>query len=94
MWPALAASWKRRIGKRRLLSRPPADRWILARTQQVIARVTELFAAYDYATAKSEMEAFFWRDLADNYLEMAKKRLYDGGAEAVGAQMALSTQRC
>ncbi|MCB8966691.1 MAG: class I tRNA ligase family protein [Ardenticatenaceae bacterium] len=73
------------------ISTTPADRWILARTQQVIARVTELFAAYDYATAKSEMEAFFWRDLADNYLEMAKKRLYDGGAEAMGAQMALST---
>ena len=42
----------------------------------MIRRATEAFAAYDYATAKSEIETFFWRDLADNYLEMAKQRLY------------------
>ncbi|MCB8921583.1 MAG: valine--tRNA ligase [Ardenticatenaceae bacterium] len=69
----------------------PADRWILARTQQLIQRVTKLFENYDYATAKSEVEVFFWRDLADNYLEMAKQRLYEGGAAAAGARFALST---
>lgn len=58
----------------------PADRWILARTQRLIRRVTDLFQGYDYAAAKSEIEAFFWRDLADNYLEMAKLRLYNGDA--------------
>jgi len=67
----------------------PGDRWILARTQQVVERVTGLFHNYDYATAKSEIEVFFWRDLADNYLEMAKKRLYDGSDEAAGATYAL-----
>ena len=56
----------------------PADRWLLSRAQRLIARVTALFEAYDYAAAKSEVEAFFWRDLADNYLELAKTRLYDG----------------
>lgn len=71
------------------VSTTPADRWILARVQQLIERVTELYANYDYATAKSEIETFFWRDLADNYLEMAKMRLYAGGAEADGAKMAL-----
>ena len=50
----------------------PADRWILARLQQLIRRVTALFQDYDYAAAKSEVEIFFWRDLADNYLEMCK----------------------
>ncbi len=55
----------------------PADAWILSRTQRLIQRVTALFKGYDYAAAKSEMESFFWRDLADNYLEMAKQRLYD-----------------
>jgi valyl-tRNA synthetase len=54
-----------------------ADRWILSRMQQLIGRVTNLLDNYDYATAKSEIEVFFWTDLADNYLEMAKKRLYD-----------------
>jgi valyl-tRNA synthetase len=67
----------------------PADRWIVARTQAVIRRATALFASYDYATAKSEIESFFWTDLADNYLEMVKKRLYDGGTNAQGAQYAL-----
>ncbi len=56
-----------------------ADRWLLARLNQLIAATTALFDDYDYATARSEIEEFFWRDLADNYLEMAKKRLYDGG---------------
>ena len=55
----------------------PADRWLLSRTQRLILRVTDLFQGYDYAAAKSEIENFFWRDLADNYLEMAKERLYD-----------------
>jgi valyl-tRNA synthetase len=55
-----------------------ADRWLLSRLQRLIQRTTELFQHYDYATAKSEIEHFFWRDLADNYLEMAKQRLYDG----------------
>ncbi len=65
----------------------PADRWIVTRTQQLIGRVTDLFQGYDYAIAKSEIETFFWRDLADNYLEMAKKRLYDDLSEetATGA---------
>ena len=26
--------------------------------------------------ARDEVESFFWNDLADNYLEMAKQRLY------------------
>jgi valyl-tRNA synthetase len=60
----------------RLLRLSPADRWILACTQRLIRRATDLFRGYDYAAAKSEIEAFFWRDLADNYLEMAKLRLY------------------
>ncbi len=55
----------------------PTDRWILSRTQRLILRVTDLFRDYDYAAAKSETESFFWRELADNYLEMSKERLYD-----------------
>lgn len=68
----------------------PADRWILARAQRLVRRVTDLFRGYDYAAAKSETEVFFWRDLADNYLEMAKVRLYGDQAEArEGARFAL-----
>jgi valyl-tRNA synthetase len=70
----------------------PADRWLLARTQRLIQRVTALMRGYDWAAAKAEVEAFFWRDLADNYLEMAKGRLYDeASAGHVGARYTLAT---
>ncbi|MFH1636413.1 MAG: valine--tRNA ligase [Chloroflexota bacterium] len=52
-----------------------ADKWILSRTQRLIQRATSLFDDYEYATAKAETEVFFWH-FADNYLEMAKQRLY------------------
>jgi valyl-tRNA synthetase len=55
----------------------PTDRWLLSRTQRLVRRVTDLFRNYDYAAAKNETESFFWRELADNYLEMSKERLYD-----------------
>jgi valyl-tRNA synthetase len=54
-----------------------ADRWTLSRLQRLIADVTDYYEDYEYASALSETEAFFWRVLADNYLEMAKQRLYD-----------------
>ncbi len=57
-----------------------ADRWLLARLAQITSASTAAFDAYDYATARGEVETFFWRDLADNYLEMAKQRLYSGEA--------------
>jgi valyl-tRNA synthetase len=53
-----------------------ADQWILSRLQKLIRRATQCFQAYDYATAKSEIETFFWTELTDNYLEMCKQRLY------------------
>lgn len=55
----------------------PADRWILSKTQRLIRQATQLLREYDYASAKNVAEDFFWRDLADNYLEMCKQRLYD-----------------
>ncbi len=67
-----------------------ADRWMLSRSQRLIRRVTELFQSYDYAAAKSELETFFWGDLADNYLEMAKGRLYNEDSPAhAGARYTL-----
>lgn len=65
------------VGAMGSLPLPPTDRWLLSRLQRLIRRATELFRAYDYAGAKAETEAFFWNDLADNYLELVKQRLYD-----------------
>ncbi|HEX7737281.1 MAG TPA: valine--tRNA ligase [Ktedonobacteraceae bacterium] len=54
----------------------PTDRWLLARLSALSERASDLMRAYEYAAAKSEIETFFWHDLADNYLEMCKERLY------------------
>ena len=54
-----------------------ADHWILSRTQRLVEEATASFKEYEYAAAKNATESFFWGDLTDNYLEMAKKRLYD-----------------
>jgi valyl-tRNA synthetase len=58
----------------------PADRWILSKLSGLIRRATQAMLAYEYASAKNEVESFFWKDLADNYLEMAKQRLYSKAA--------------
>ena len=76
-----------------LLARPDtlsaADRWILAALQDLIRRSTIAMEQYEYALAKSEIEAFFWNTWTDNYLEMAKQRLY--GEDGPGQEAACFT---
>ncbi len=65
--------------------RPPAvsrveDRWILSRLERAIASVTAKLESYDFAHAVQEAYSFFWRDLCDWYLEIAKPRLYSEDA--------------
>ena len=54
----------------------PTDRWLLSQLARTIAFVTKELDGYEYATARAEIERFFWSDLCDNYLELAKARLY------------------
>jgi valyl-tRNA synthetase len=54
------------------------DRWILSRLERTVAAVTEKLESYDFAHTVQEAYSFFWRDLCDWYLEIAKPRLYDG----------------
>lgn len=49
--------------------------------ERTIASVTEKLDGYDFAHAASEAYAFFWSELCDWYLEIAKPRLYEGEAE-------------
>lgn len=68
----------------------PADLWVLGALDSLIERCTAAMDDYEYAAAKNDVEAFFWRDLADNYLEMAKARLYDPNLPAAaGARYSL-----
>jgi valyl-tRNA synthetase len=59
----------------------PEDRWILSRLERTITSVTEKLDGYDFAHAAQEAYAFFWSELCDWYLEIAKPRLYEGEAE-------------
>jgi valyl-tRNA synthetase len=70
----------------------PTDKWVLSRLQRLIIEVTQDFSEYDHANAKYKIESFFWDVFADNYLEMAKNRLYgliDGNPDKESARYTL-----
>jgi len=53
------------------------DRWLLSRLADTVHRCTQAFDEYEYSDALKEIERFLWADLCDNYLELAKNRLYN-----------------
>jgi valyl-tRNA synthetase len=57
------------------------DRWILSRLEATIGSVTARLEEYDFAHAVQEAYSFFWSELCDWYLEIAKPRLYEGEAD-------------
>jgi valyl-tRNA synthetase len=57
------------------------DRWILSRLERTIASVTAKLDGFDFAHAVQEAYGFFWSELCDWYLEIAKPRLYEGERE-------------
>jgi len=59
----------------------PEDRWILSRLQRSVEEVTRDLGEYDFAHAAQEAYRFFWSELCDWYLEIAKPRLYEGERE-------------
>ncbi|MFC7139279.1 valine--tRNA ligase [Halosimplex aquaticum] len=65
------------------------DRWILAELDDAIASLTEQFEAYEFSKARNELRSFFWNTFCDDYLEIAKQRLSDGGDP--GTEYALVT---
>jgi valyl-tRNA synthetase len=70
----------------------PTDRWLLSHLAQTITNTTALLEQGEYAPARAEIEHFFWSDLCDNYLELAKARLYqESGREQGAAQKTLYT---
>lgn len=53
-----------------------ADRWILARLNTTIEKVTALYESYDFGEAGHYLYQFIWDDFCDWYIEMAKLPLY------------------
>jgi valyl-tRNA synthetase len=62
-----------------------ADRWILSRTERVIATTTELQDRFRLNEAANEIYHFVWDELADWYVEQVKPRLY---GVAAGSEVA------
>jgi valyl-tRNA synthetase len=65
------------------------DRWILSRLERVTARTDELIDRFELSAAALELYEFFWSELCDWYLELAKPRLYaeDEDRTAVSATL-------
>ncbi len=59
-----------------------ADRWVLARTQQLINDVERLLSSHQYGEAGRQIYDFFWSEFADWYLEIAKLQVNQGGDAA------------
>jgi valyl-tRNA synthetase len=71
----------------------PFDRWILARFAEAAGKATSGMREYEFSVCMREAETFFWKALCDNYLEIAKSRLYSEEDEEGrnAAQFALYT---
>jgi len=54
------------------------DGLFLERLNKVVKNCTTSFEKYEYSKAKQEIELFFWNDFCDYYLEIIKKRIYQG----------------
>ncbi len=54
----------------------PVDRWLIGRLVDTIEKATSALEVYEFADALAVTENFFWSDFCDNYLELAKGRLY------------------
>jgi valyl-tRNA synthetase len=59
-----------------------ADRWIIARLQQVTGEVSRHIEAYRFDLASKELYEFIWNDYCDWYIELSKPVLYSDGANA------------
>jgi len=66
------------------------DELFLNKLNSLVKDSTENFSNYEYSKVKQDVEHFFWSDFCDNYLEIVKKRVYQGkGDKRVSAQYAL-----
>jgi len=60
-----------------------ADAWILSRLAELSARVDEGLLTYEFGETARALYDFFWNELCDWYIELAKVRLAAGGQTRV-----------
>jgi len=59
------------------------DSGILSKFNSLVKKVNESFEKYEYSKSRLLVEAFFWNQICDNYLEIAKDRLYNPDVRGV-----------
>ena len=66
------------------------DEIFLKKLNRVIYTATNHFENYEYSRAKFDIDELFWNAFCDNYLEIVKKRIYNGKSnEKLSAQYTL-----
>ncbi len=66
------------------------DKIFLKELNLTLRKIRKYFEEYEISKSKLEMEKFFWQDFADNYIEIVKKRVYQGsGDDKLSAQYTL-----
>jgi valyl-tRNA synthetase len=53
----------------------PEDKWILGRLDQTVSLVRDAFERFYFSEAAATLYSFFWDDVCDWYVELAKQRL-------------------
>ena len=65
----------------------PEDAWMLSRLAKMVAAATGQLEGYDFGEYARQVQAFFWNDFCDWYIELCKGRLNgDDAAERLQAQ--------
>ena len=65
------------------------DKWILSRFNRLAKTVNDNVANYEVGVALAEIYSFTWDTFCDWYIEMAKSRIFEGGAPALTAKRTL-----
>ena len=65
------------------------DKWILSKFNALAKSVNDNIANYEVGVALAEIYSFTWDTFCDWYIEMAKSRIFEGGAPALTAKRTL-----
>ena len=65
------------------------DKWILSKFNRLAKSVNDNVANYELGVALAEIYSFTWDTFCDWYIEMAKSRIFEGGAAAITAKRTL-----
>ncbi len=52
------------------------DKWIISRSNRLLAQVNRLMQTYQFGEAGRQIQEFLWNEFCDWYIEMSKVRLY------------------